>query len=211
MEDFLTKGVVAAFGFQDSIFRQDNLSDTERPRNLTQMKSTPAQELAATGLLGWMTRRCTLVAFVAFAALSMASPLLAQQEFALVGMWQRADANGAYTILFNPDGTYQSSWAVPPGANGSGSGMIQWRGVYRPTGESSWVSRMVAFQFCASGGGPVSCPPSPNDMPSPPGYACSLAKTFLGFTVGEQVKSGWEMSGSNQAVDQWGKTWYRRR
>ena len=172
------------------------------------MKSTPAQERTLAGRFGRITRRFALVGFV---TLLLARPAFARQNFVLVGVWQRADANGSFTIVFNPDGTYQSSWAVPPNASVTGSGMIQWRGVYNGTGESSWVSRMVAFQFCPSGGGCVSCPPSPSDLPGPPGYGCSVAKNFLGFSVGEQVNSSWEMAGPNQAVDQWGKTWYRRR
>jgi hypothetical protein len=115
------------------------------------------------------------------------------------------------TIAFNPDGTFQSRWDIPPGANGAGSGVIQWRGVYRVTGASAWVAKMLAFRFCASGGGCTSCPPSPDDLPSAPTYGAELAKYFLGFTVGEPVRTGWEMSGSNQATDPLGRMWRRVR
>jgi hypothetical protein len=175
------------------------------------MKPMPGKTNVASGLYGWGARHRVVVALLVLAAVAVVSPAAAQEDFALLGVWQHTDQGGVQTIAFNPDGTFQSRWDIPPGANGAGSGVIQWRGVYRATGASAWVAKMLAFRFCASGGGCTSCPPSPDDLPSAPTYGAELAKYFLGFTVGEPVRTGWEMSGSNQATDPLNRTWRRVR
>jgi hypothetical protein len=144
-------------------------------------------------------------------ALIVVNSAFAQQEFALVGVWQRTDNNGVMTIAFNPDHTFLTRFANPPAANGMGSGMSQWRGQYRPTSASSWIAKIVAIQICASGGGCNSCPASPQDLPAPPNYGCEMAKAAFGITLGVQEEQGWKLQAPNQAVDQWGGTWRRIR
>jgi hypothetical protein len=144
-------------------------------------------------------------------ALIVINSAFAQEQFALVGVWQQTNSNGVQTISFNPDGTFLTRFANPPAANGMGSGLSQWRGQYQPTSESSWVARIVAIQICASGGGCNSCPASPQDLPAPPNYGCEIAKAVFGITLGVQAEQGWKMQGPGQAVDQWGGTWRRIR
>ena len=175
------------------------------------MKSLTELQLASPRILGWIVGRNTLIALLVFAVISVVSPAAAREQFALVGTWQHTDGNGVATVSFYPDGTFQSQIAVPPGPNGSGSGIIQWRGIYRPTGESSWTAITQAFRFCASGGGCTSCPASPGDLPAPPNYGCEMARSMLGYGVGEETTWSWELQGGNLAVDQYSKTWRRTR
>jgi len=164
---------------------------------------------AKTGILGSRARRSALLAMAVLAVIAISGPAMAQQEFALFGTWQKTDQNGVFTVVFNPDWTFQSRQCWPPGPGGTGSGCAQWRGWFKPTGASSWVAKIAAIQICAAGGGCNSCPQSPQDLPGPANYGCEMARNMFGLTLGVQKEQGLRMQGPNQGTFLDGSVWRR--
>jgi hypothetical protein len=148
-----------------------------------------------------------ITALIVLAAVLPTGLADAQQGFALVGTWQQVQKDSVTTLVFRPDGTYQGTTDVAPGAGGSGSGRAQWRGTYRPTGTSSYIVQIQFFQMCASGGGCSSCPPSRGELPGSNG--CALAQ-YMGLAPGVQPERSCKMQGYNQCSDAGGQ-WRRIR
>ncbi len=152
-----------------------------------------------------------IVLLIAVTAFFVTVPVLAQQGFAMLGTWQSTTKDGVLTVAFNGDGTFTTRSCWPPGPGGTGSGCATWRGKYRVTGVSSWVSQAHSFQSCASGGGCNSCPRSRGDIPGPQNYGCDIMKSMFGINLGAQNSESMTMQGPNQALDSSGRTWRRIR
>ena len=154
------------------------------------------------------TFRITFFALVAFGVLSLASSAIAQQRFALIGVWEHTERTEVTTVTFNPDETFNCQMAVAPVPNGQGSGIMRWWGKYRATGPASYIFLVQTFQLCPSGVGCSHCPPTRADFPG--NDVCQLARS-MNLEVGVQKQFSVQMQGPNQYVDPYGQTWRRVR
>jgi hypothetical protein len=158
-----------------------------------------------------VARRIALFAIAAFTVGSIGGPAVAQEGFALIGVWEhteRATQNSpgfSITWSMNPDGT--CFWQGVVAGAGGGSGRMQARCRYRATGSSSFVFQVQAYQSCGSSGTCSSCPPAPGEVF---GGGCSEAEQF-GLAVGVQQQRSYRMQGPNQFVDEGGQMWLRVR
>jgi hypothetical protein len=152
-----------------------------------------------------------IVLLIVVTAFFVTVPAFAQQGFAMLGTWQSTTKDGVLTVAFNGDGMFTTRSCWPPGPGGTGSGCATWRGKYRATGASSWVSQANTFQSCASGGGCNSCPRSRGDLPGPQNYGCDIMKSMFGISLNTQNNETMKMQGPNQALDTAGRTWRRTR
>jgi hypothetical protein len=149
--------------------------------------------------------RIALFALTVFAVVSAASPLVAQQQFSLIGAWRHTESatkdSPAFTttLVFKPDGTFDAQTLIAPRPKLVGT-IVKWWGRYRATGATSWVGQLQFYQACSSGGACASCPGDER--------TCRFAQA-LGMEFGVQKPDRVRMQGPNKFIDKNGKRWFR--